>query len=149
VAPILQVRKTASVPRATTGQNVKYTITVKNPTLVAIRKVVVCDAPPAGLLYVRSSSDANLRTGQPCWTIAKLGAGRSKRFTVVANAAPGYSGRLVNRATGSAPGVRTARASAPVTVTRAPQVPCGIASRASAVGLGGSPWNAPIAKAAC
>ena len=149
VAPVLQVRKTASVPRATTGQNVKYTITVKNPTLVAIRKVVVCDASPAGLLYVRSSSDANLRIGQPCWTIAKLGAGRSKRFTVVANAAPGYSGRLVNRATGSAPGVRTARASAPVTVTRAPQVPCGIASRASAIGLGGSPWNAPIAKAAC
>jgi uncharacterized repeat protein (TIGR01451 family) len=149
VAPILQVHKTASVPRATTGQNVKYTITVKNPTLVAIRNLVVCDAPPAGLLYVRSSSGADLRTGQPCWTIAKLGAGRSKRFTVVANAAPGYSGRLVNRATGSAPGVRPARASAPVTVTRAPQVPCGIASRASAIGLGGSPWNAPIAKAAC
>ena len=149
VAPILQVRKTASVPRATTGENVKYKITVKNPTLVAIHKVVVCDAPPAGLLYVRSSSDANLRTGQPCWTIAKLGAGRSKRFAVVANAAPGYSGRLVNRATGSAPGVRTARASAPVTVTRAPQVPCGIASRASAVGFGGSPWNMPIATAAC
>jgi uncharacterized repeat protein (TIGR01451 family) len=149
VAPILQVRKTASVPRATTGQNVEYTITVKNPTLVAIRKVAVCDAPPTGLLYVRSRPDANVSTGQACWMIAKLGAGRSKRFTVVANAAPGYRGRLVNRATGSAPGVRTARASAPVTVARAPQVACGLASQASATGLGDWRWNAPIARAAC
>jgi uncharacterized repeat protein (TIGR01451 family) len=149
IAPILHVRKTASTARATTGQNITYTITVTNPTLVAIHKIAVCDALPPGLLYLSSSAGANIRTGQPCWTIPILPAGHGKRFTVVANAAPGYGGRLVNRASANAPGVRTAHTSAPVTVTRAPQVPCAIGSQASTSAPGHPAQNPPIAKAAC
>ena len=149
VAPILRVHKTASVPRATTGENVTYKITVSNPTITAIGSVTVCDALPSGLQYLRASPDANVRTGTPCWTITRLGADRSERFTVVANVAPGFHGELVNHATATAPGVRAARATAAVTVTPAPQLPCPRASDASATGRGPLNSNAPVAKAAC
>ena len=142
-------RKTASIPRATTGENVTYQITVSNPTIAAIGSVAVCDAIPSGLLYLRASPDANVRTGNPCWTITRLGASRSERFTVIANVAPGFRGKLVNRATASAPGVRVARATAAVTVTSAPQVPCSSASDASATGRSRLNSNTPVAKAAC
>ncbi len=149
VTPILQVHKTASVHRATTGQNVTYKIAVTNPTLVAIRKVAVCDALPNGLFYVRASPTANVRTGAPCWTIARLAAGQTKRFTVVANVGPGTAGKRVNRASASAPGARTGRATASVTVTRAPQVPCAGASEAAGAGRGRLTPHAPIAIIAC
>jgi uncharacterized repeat protein (TIGR01451 family) len=57
------VRDRAWVPRASAGQDLTYTITVTNPTLVAIRNVAVCEAFPGGLLYVRSSASANVDTG--------------------------------------------------------------------------------------
>jgi uncharacterized repeat protein (TIGR01451 family) len=149
VAAILRLRKTASARRATTGGNVTYTITVTNPTLVAIRRVSVCDGLPAGLLYVRSSPRAIIRTGQPCWAIGSLRAGRSSRLTVVTNVAPGSSGRQVNHANAHAPGVRTVRASASVTIIRAPQVPCDVASEAVVGGGGHGPPADPSARAAC
>ena len=149
IAPILHVQKIASVPSATTGENVTYRITVNNPTIAAIGSVAVCDTLPRGLLYLRASPHANVRTAKPCWTITRLGAGRSKRFTVVANVAPGFRGKLVNRAIASAPGVRAARATAAVTVTPAPQLPCPSASDTSATGRGRLNSNTPLAKAAC
>ncbi len=149
VAAIVRVRKTASVARATTGQNVIYTITVTNPTLVAIRKVAVCDALPRGLLYVGSSPSANARTGQPCWTISSLRAGRSQRFTVTANVAPGSSGRLVNRATASAGGVKAEHATASIIVSKLPQLPCAVGARASGMATGRQTRPSPIATAAC
>jgi uncharacterized repeat protein (TIGR01451 family) len=149
VAPILRVRKTASVRRATTGQNVTYTITVTNPTLVAIRKIAVCDGLPDGLLYFQSTPGANVRTGTPCWTIPGLGAGRSKRFVVVVNVAPGHSGRLVNHARATAPVVQPGRASASIEVTRVPQAPCAIASEASAADSGRRSGAGAIARPAC
>ena len=144
VTPILRVHKTASVPRATTGENVTYKITVTNLTIIAIDRIAVCDALPSGLLYVRSTPGANVGTGQPCWKIARLAAGRSKHFIVVANVAPGYSGKLVNHATARGPGIPAVRATAPVTVTRAPQLPC-----ASASGLAAGGHGHPVARAAC
>ncbi len=149
IAPILRIRKTASVRRATTGQNVTYTIVVTNPTLVAIRRIAVCDTPPTGLLYLSSRPDAKVRTGQPCWTISSLRAGHSRRFVVVVNVAPGHGGRLVNRARASAPGVRTARAGAAVDVTQASQLPCGVASQASATDREHPTDLGPVARAAC
>ncbi len=149
VAAILRVRKTTSVLRAATGQNVTYTITVTNPTLVIVHKVAVCDALPRGLLFVRSSPSANLRTGQPCWTIPSLRAGRSQRFSVTANVAPGSNGRLVNRATAAAGGVKTEHATAPISVTKLPQLPCAIGSRASHLATRRQTRPPPIATAAC
>ncbi len=149
VTPILQIHKAASARRAVTGQNVTYKITVANPTLVAISKISVCDSLPSGLLYVSSRPGAAMRDGRPCWSIARLPAGRSKRFTVVANVAPGHSGNLVNRATASAPGVLATHATAPVRVTETPPIACPAASRMSSSETAGPIDRAPIARAAC
>ncbi len=131
VTPVLQIHKSPSVGHAITGQNITYRITVTNPTLVAISKVTVCDPLPSGLLYLSSSPGAAMRSGRPCWSIAKLPAGRSKRFTLVANVAPGHSGKLVNRANATAPGVIAGHATAGVRVTETPPVACTAASTAA------------------
>ena len=148
VTPILRLRKTASVATARTGQNVTFKITVTNPTLVPISHVTVCDELPSGLLFLRSRPVGRLRTGQPCWTIARLLAGRSEHFTVVANVAPGTAGNRVNHATATRRGLVTVHASAHVNVIRTPQVPCGVASRVSPAGSAHRTQD-PIAKAAC
>jgi uncharacterized repeat protein (TIGR01451 family) len=149
VAPVLRIHKTASVRSAVTGQNVAYQIAVKNPTLVTIRHVRVCDALPTPLLYLSSSPGADVKTGRPCWAIAALLPGRSKRFTVVANVAPGKGGKVVNRAAASAPGVRAAGATAPLKVKQTQPVPCAIGSRASATDGGPFTRPGPVARAAC
>ena len=149
VTPILQIHKSPSVGHAVTGQNITYRITVTNPTLVAISKVTVCDSLPSGLLYLSSSPGAAMRRGRPCWSIAKLPAGRSKRFTLVANVAPGHSGKLVNRANATAPGVIAGHAAAGVRVTETPPVACPAASTAASSDGSGASGRPPIAKAAC
>jgi uncharacterized repeat protein (TIGR01451 family) len=149
VTPVLQIHKSPSVGHAITGQNITYRITVTNPTLVAISKVTVCDSLPSGLLYLSSSPDATIRSGRPCWSIARLPAGHSKRFTLVANVAPGRSGKLVNRANATAPGVIAGHASAGVRVTETPPVACPAASTASSRDGSGPPGRPPIARAAC
>jgi uncharacterized repeat protein (TIGR01451 family) len=149
VTPVLQIHKSPSVGHAVTGQNITYKITVTNPTLVAISKITVCDSLPSGLLYLSSSPDATIRSGRPCWPIARLPAGHSKRFTLVANVAPGRSGKLVNRANATAPGVIAGHASAGVRVTETPPVACPAASTASSRDGSGPPGRPPIARAAC
>jgi hypothetical protein len=72
-----------------------------------------------------------------------------QRFTVVANAALGNGGTIVNRATAGAPGVRIAHASAGVKATRAPSVPCASASLASLSDTPNTAMHPPTATAAC
>jgi hypothetical protein len=68
-----------------------------------------------------------------------------QRFTVVANAALGNGGTIVNRATA----VRIAHASAGVKATRAPSVPCASASLASLAETPHTAMHPPTATAAC
>jgi uncharacterized repeat protein (TIGR01451 family) len=131
VARALRLRKTASVRSASAGQNVSYTLTVSNPTLIAIARVTVCDRLPAGLLFVSSTPPAHLSAGRFCWSISKLGAGGSDTLALVVNAEPGASGPKVNRATATAPGVRSASATATIRLSTPPLVPCGAVSAAA------------------
>jgi uncharacterized repeat protein (TIGR01451 family) len=137
----LELRKTASRRSASAGQTVTYQIAVTNPTDLAIRHAQICDALPRGLLYTGSSPRAHLSNGRYCWAIRTLKAHRSQRFRMSANVEPGKGGRLINRATAAANGVRGARAAAAVVVRTPPPVPC-----ASASSVGRPP---PIARIAC
>jgi uncharacterized repeat protein (TIGR01451 family) len=149
IAPALQIEKTASPRVVSAGQNVSYKITVTDPTSVAANKVTVCDSLPSSLAYLRSNPRAHLRTGRYCWSIHKLGAHHSKTFTIAANAEPGNGGKLVNHATASAPGFRTAHTSASVRMIHTPTVPCGIPSQASVALAGRRDNHDPVAKMAC
>jgi uncharacterized repeat protein (TIGR01451 family) len=105
------------------GQTVAYRLTVSNPTTVTIHHVAVCDSVPTGLEFVSASPRAHLSGGRWCWSIAKLGAGRSTTLTLLANAAPGAGGKLTNTATATARGVKTVRAKASVTERATSAVP--------------------------
>jgi uncharacterized repeat protein (TIGR01451 family) len=146
LSPVLRLTKTASTGTAHAGQTVNYRIKVANPTDLAIKKVKVCDRLPSGLIYTGSSPHAHLSNGRYCWSITKLGAGRSKRFTLTVNVEPGPGGRSVNHATATAHGVRGANATAAVRVSGVAPIPCGIASGAS---VSHTTRRNPIARIAC
>jgi uncharacterized repeat protein (TIGR01451 family) len=126
----LVLRKAASNRRPRAGKNVNYKLTVTDPTGTAVRDATVCDALAHGLVYVRSTPKARLKSGRYCWTIAKLGAHGSKQFNLVANVALRKGGPITNHATATAPGIQTARAAVTIHVRRAPHAPCATASSA-------------------
>lgn len=117
------LRKTSSVRTVRAGGRVTYRLVATNPMKVAIHRLRVCDSFPAGLAYVGSSPKAKLRKGRVCWRIKRLRAGASKRITVRARALPGARGKLTNRATASAKGMKPARAKSTVRVAPAPARP--------------------------
>jgi uncharacterized repeat protein (TIGR01451 family) len=148
VKPYIKLVKTVNRHVVHVGQNVVYHLTVSDPTPAAVRHVTVCDPIPAGLVYVSSSPRAHLNTGRYCWTIARLGAHRSRSFTITANAGPGAHGRLVNVASARAPGVPTVHARATVRVIVPPPPVCGSASDEKA-SLAEASHRKPIAHMAC
>jgi uncharacterized repeat protein (TIGR01451 family) len=123
VKPVLRLRKTASPNTVSPGQTVTYHLAVSNPTTVTIHHVTVCDSVPTSLVFVSASPRARPSAGRWCWSIAKLGPGKSKTLTLLANAAPGPGGKLTNTATATALGLKTVRAKASVTELAAPPVP--------------------------
>jgi uncharacterized repeat protein (TIGR01451 family) len=147
VRPILALRKTASVRSVRVGHDVHYRLAVTNPTSIAVAHVTVCDRLPTALEFVAADPAARLSVGRYCFTVPSLAAHRSRSFTLIANAAPGPSQQLVNRATATAPGTRGATAAATVKVIAAPRSPCDVGSaraqRAAAAA------RQPVAHAAC
>ena len=147
VRPVLVLRKTASPRSVTVGHDVRYRLAVSNPTAIAVAHVRVCDRLPAPLEYVSSDPAARLSLGRYCFSVRSLGSHRSRSFTLTANAAPGHPGRVVNRATATAPGARRATASATITVIEPPRSPCVVGSARAAGDTAGR--RQPSAHAAC
>jgi uncharacterized repeat protein (TIGR01451 family) len=117
----LLLKKTSSARSVHAGDRVTYHLTATNPMGVAARHVRVCDSFPAGLAYVSSNPSAGAGKGQVCWRFKSLGAGRSKKITVIARALPGAAGNLTNHATATAKGLAAkAKATAAATVKVAP-----------------------------
>jgi uncharacterized repeat protein (TIGR01451 family) len=110
VRPALALSKVSNRRRLRAGQSATYTIRVRNPSDVAVRHVRTCDTLPPGVVYVSSRSRAKLSKGRYCWTVKKLGAGKKRTYRLTARALSGTSGTVVNRATATARGARTARA---------------------------------------
>jgi uncharacterized repeat protein (TIGR01451 family) len=106
----LRVSKVASRSSVSAGDTLGYRIRVRNPTKGEARNVKVCDRPGAGLSYVSSKPRARRSGGQRCWTIKRLGAGKSRAFQVTVRVARGANGRLTNRATATSPNSRRATA---------------------------------------
>ncbi len=91
----LVVTKTARPKVIRTGQRVRFFIKVTNKGPGTARGVRVCDKLPPGLELVRAPGAKEVN-GQLCWTIGKLGPGKSRRFLVVAKAVGNQGGVGVN-----------------------------------------------------
>ena len=103
----LRLTKTPSQRRVHPGRVFAFTITVHSLGPEAALGVEVCDALGSKMTFV-SVDGAAFHHGRPCWHVASLAKGKSKRF-VVRVRAPRVSGprRLTNTATASAEGVHT------------------------------------------
>jgi uncharacterized repeat protein (TIGR01451 family) len=112
----LRLTKVADSASVRAGGLVSYTIRVSNPTKGELQDVDVCDRLPSGLVYVSSKAKAKFTKGQYCWNIDTLGAHQSKSYRITVRALGSASGDRVNRATASAKGAKTKRASDPVRV---------------------------------
>jgi uncharacterized repeat protein (TIGR01451 family) len=112
----LRLTKVADRGSIRAGDTIGYTIRVSNRTDGEAKEVKVCDKLPSGLVYVSSRAKAKFTGGQYCWTIATLGAHKGKRYRITVRALGGASGGEVNRASASAKGARTKRASDPIQV---------------------------------
>ncbi|WP_210490961.1 SdrD B-like domain-containing protein [Patulibacter sp. SYSU D01012] len=101
-------RASAKVVRA--GRTVTYRLTVKNRGNAVANRVRVCDTLPAGTTVV-SRGGGRLRGGKVCWTARRLAPGKAVTRTLTLRVdREARTGTVVNRATASATGVRTARA---------------------------------------
>ncbi|HEX4110635.1 MAG TPA: hypothetical protein VHX88_21075 [Solirubrobacteraceae bacterium] len=111
VVGALELRKTATRSTLVAGERTTFHITVTNPASAPVTDVKVCDNMPPRLAYVSSRPRAHSSSGRFCWTIASLGAHASRTLAIVARALNGHSGAVVNTASATAPGIKTARAS--------------------------------------
>jgi large repetitive protein len=108
--PRVTLRKRATRATVRPGDTVGFVLIATARGRGTARHIVVCDRLPAGLTVV-SLGGGHLRRGQPCWTIARLDAGRSRALRLRVRAS-GAVRRITNVATltfGDQP-QRTARA---------------------------------------
>ncbi|MGX6450228.1 DUF11 domain-containing protein, partial [Patulibacter sp. S7RM1-6] len=114
----LSLTKRASAKVVRAGRTVKYRLTTRNRGGAVATNVRVCDTLPAGTTLV-SRGGGRLRGGKVCWTVKRLAPGKSVTRTLTLRIdRDARSGKVVNRATAAAKGVRTARASRSVRVER-------------------------------
>ena len=100
------------------GQKVTYRIRVRTTSSVAALDVTVCDHLPAGLTYV-SAHGAHFRSGNACWSIARLAPHASRSFTVVARVGiDAHAGIARNTAVASARNARQVKSTASIHVVR-------------------------------
>ncbi len=120
----LVLRKRADVARARPGQVVGYRISLRVRGRTAARRVRVCDSLPDGLRLQRAAG-ASRRHGRACWTLERVGAGRTRTLHVVARVVAARRTKLVNRATARAANARgRQRAAATVRVRPLSNRPC-------------------------
>ncbi len=94
----IAITKTASPTPAVPGQNLTYTLAVKNNGPSDATAITATDAFPAGLTFVSASAGCTHAAGTVTCTQASLASGATATFTIVAALASTASGSLVNSA---------------------------------------------------
>jgi uncharacterized repeat protein (TIGR01451 family) len=96
VAPLADLQITKSGPAGVTaGQNVVYTVTVKNNGPDAAANVVVSDPTPANLTFVSNAGDCT--SAYPC-NFPTLNSGQTVVITSTYSTSPSFSGNVTNTA---------------------------------------------------
>lgn len=113
----LSITKKASKKTVRVGKNVKFTIKVKNTSRVNAVNVRVCDMIPARMSVIRKDG-GKLRSGNLCWDIPVLRAGKSRTFKPVFRISNGRASSVTNPVRAKGTNTRTARAKAKVRVPR-------------------------------
>lgn len=78
----LTIRKIASTSQANLGEAIKYTIKVTNIGGVAMDNIVVSDALPNGMVYVKSTPTGVYNMSKVVWRVETLQPGASETFEI-------------------------------------------------------------------
>ena len=98
----LQITKTASADPIMAGQNIEYTLTVKNNGPTKALNAVVTDNIPAGLTITNTNPSIGSWTA-PTWTIGEMANGATETLVITATIDGSFTGALENTATVSSP----------------------------------------------
>jgi uncharacterized repeat protein (TIGR01451 family) len=125
--PKLTIASTPSVKVVKPGDDVTYTIVVRNTGTATAKDTVVCTAPAKGLTIAKVPAGATLKDGKLCWKVGALKAGGKKALKVRLRATASAHGAAVrNVASVSASGVAPRSAKPKVAVRKAkPKVAAG------------------------
>lgn len=128
-SPTLSVSARDNRKTVRPGGEVQTTILVRNAGPGVANRVLVCTPAPASSSFV-SAPGAFFRRGRACWSIARLGAGSSRSFTVLVRidttAMPGPVPSLVRVTALGVRGVLSAQASVTVLGARPTGRPGGV-----------------------
>ncbi len=113
----LKLTKKATKKRVKVGRKASFTIKVRNTSRVNAINVRVCDLIPERLSVVRKAG-GKLVSGNLCWDIPVLRAGKTRTFKPVFRVANGRARSVTNPARAKGVNTRTVRARAKVSVPR-------------------------------
>lgn len=111
----LKLTKTASKKTVKVGRKAKFKIKVKNVSKVNAVDVEVCDLIPSRLSVVRRDG-GYLKSGNLCWKISLLRAGRTSTFKPTFRVANGSGTSVTNPVRARAYNAKTVRAKAKIRV---------------------------------
>ena len=127
IKPNLTLKKQANRKVVRPGNNVKYTITVKNTKEGSVAKnLKVCDKLPSQMTVVKKDKTAYFDNGRLCWNIKQLAGGKSKKRTYTAKVNNGVKAgtKLKNVVTlGNKKATKTVRVKKPKTKPKKKKVP--------------------------
>ncbi|WP_307041230.1 DUF5979 domain-containing protein [Agromyces ramosus] len=98
----LSLDKTVDRGTVTIGDDVTYTVTVRNTGQIDARDLTVTDTLPAGASFVRAGPAAKVDGARAEWLLAELPVGGTAAFTITVRYAA--TGEYVNTATVTNPG---------------------------------------------
>lgn len=107
-APALRISIDNGRTATRTGDQLRYTVEVRNTGTVAVKRLTITQSVPVGLRVVSADRAGVVGSGQVRWTVA-LPSGRTERFrsTATVGATPSGLLRLASVACATLPAVRT------------------------------------------
>lgn len=95
--PDLVTSKSADKTSVVPGEEINYSISVKNVGRVVGRNVEVIDVLPSGVTFVSASGGGLLTGGQIVWHLGDLCPGEEKILDLTVRVDDGFSGEIINQ----------------------------------------------------
>jgi uncharacterized repeat protein (TIGR01451 family) len=98
------------------GENVRYTLVVKNVGKATAHNVRVCDTLPGGVT-VTATGGGKLSDGVVCWTVGTLAKTKRRQFTLTVKVDLTTRKRITNKAVATASDAPSSRAASSTNIT--------------------------------